>query len=134
MFITWCNINYYRLMNKSYEKVGLLFRIFQHINYYGFLWDNNDMPVTTIKDFSDILTLNERKTRKFIRLLYKKKILKKDEFGRIFVNPVYAMNNHIVYPECYKLFRKEMRPFLSEKDKFILDQNLRREYNGIKLD
>jgi len=61
----------------------------------------------------------------FFRELYNKNILKKDKDKKlVYLSPFISMRRSRLYIGCYKMFREELRPYLTNKQFCDLERHL----------
>lgn len=126
MSIIWYEMDYYSLMDNSFADVGKLFKLMQCINTKNVIVDKKNKPVQTHKDIAKLLNLNynSSSTRDFIRSLFTKNIIKKDiKNKQIFLNPLVSLIEPKIHIDCYRMFREELKPLLTDKQRNDLERH-----------
>lgn len=122
----WNDIDYTKLLNNYHRDFSKLFLIIQCSNDKNILVNSNNKPLQTNKQISEFIGLQySGNTKQFFKELYDKNILKKDKNKKlIYLSPFISMKKYKLYIGCYKMFREELLPYLTDKQKNDLDKHL----------
>lgn len=122
----WKEIDYTRLLDNYHRDFSKLFLIIQAINDKNIIVDSRGKPLYTNKDIAESVGIKYDTTAKtFFRELYNKGILKKDKDKKlVYLSPFVSMRKSRLYIGCYKMFREELRPYLTNKQFCDLERHL----------
>lgn len=126
-YMLWVNIDYTKLLNNYNRDFPKLFLLIQCINDKNMIVNSHGIPVYTTKEMSELINLSYNRTAKqFFKELFDKKILKKDKEKKlIYLSPFVSMKINKIYIGCYKIFREELLPVLTDKQKSDLEKRLK---------
>lgn len=134
----WSAMDYDELLDNQDKDVAKLIRLLKYLTKYGFIQNKSRKPATE-KDLYKLMKLNKDSgtAQKFVRKLFKKKIIKEDTItNRIYVNPLVSMRDDWLHIDCYRVFRKELQPYLKDKDRARenLEKHLKELYGDIPME
>lgn len=122
----WNDTDYTKLLNNYNRDFPKLFLLIQCINDKNILVDSNNKPLQTNKQISEFIGLSySGNTKQFFKELYDKNILKKDKDKKlIYLSPFISMQKYKLYIGCYKMFREELLPYLTTKQKNDFERHM----------
>lgn len=122
----WNEIDYTKLLDNYHRDFSKLFLLIQCINDKNILVDSNNKPLQTNKQISEFIGLPySGNTKQFFKELYDKNILKKDKDKKlIYLSPFISMQKYKLYIGCYKMFREELLPYLTTKQKNDFERHM----------
>lgn len=125
----WNEIDYTKLLDNYHKDFSKLFLLIQCINDKNILVDSNNKPLKTDKQISEFIGLRySGNTKQFFKELGDKNILKKEKINKnithVYLNPLVAMKKYRLYIGCYKMFREELLPYLTNKQRNDLEKHL----------
>ena len=129
--LLWRDVDYFYLMDKNDAYYGRFMRLIRFMNHENYLRTIAGETVYTNKDLLELLELqpNNRTAQKFIQFLYSKSIIRKDPLHkRVYVNPCYAMTQTKIHIDCYRVFREELIPKLTNRAIGNLEKHLKHLY------
>lgn len=122
----WNDIDYTKLLDNYHRDFSKLFLLIQCINDKNILVDSNNKPLRNNKQIAESIGLKyNRINKQFFKELHDKNILKKDKDKKlIYLSPFVSMRKYKLYIGCYKMFREELLPYLTTKQKNDLDKHM----------
>ena len=122
----WNEIDYTELLDNYHRDFSKLFLLIQCINDENIIVNSSKKPMNTNKEIAEFIGLKyNREVKQFFKELYNKNILKKDKNKKlVYLNPFVAMKKYKLYIGCYKMFREELLPFLTTKQRNDLEKHL----------
>lgn len=125
--LLWSDVDYTKVLNNFHRDFSKLYLLIQRIDRRNVIVNSSGKPIYTNKDLAELIELKyNRYNKQFFKEICDKGIIKKDKERKlVYMSPFIAMRKPRLYIGCYQMFREELYPTLTTKQRNDLEKHLK---------